>query len=400
MMVMPESCVSRLLSEYPGCLEFLWPFRRAISPSTTVGELADQFFLPVETFLAGLDRLIIRSRLNACDYPTMKRRIIRRNAVNMAGFVTFTWQNAFEEELKTFAGNKKIRLNLNIFSKPEKATFQNYLACCKSHDDLPEILLGKGFSSLMTRQFVDNYLRTGIYRQAIDMPYHPDIEAASLYDPENQFHTFGVNEFLMVFDRTKECCAGKPQSWGDLLSPAYQGMITQMGKNLCDHFGFVLLFYLYHRFGEDSIIRYVSNLKSKQHFSQMIKNLATGHPSAAPVNTLHGFTTSFIRSEARPFVEIVNPADGNPVTSHFFLIKNDASDEAIDIARHLYSFEMARIIEAGGTIHASPYSRLAEGKNLSWIGWEAVRNAPLPYLKEYLGRIAARAYIPAEINNL
>lgn len=317
----------------------------------------------------------------------------------MAGFVTFTWQRQFEEELMHFAKEQKIKLNLNIFLKPGKGAFQNYLSRCESPDHLPDILLGKGFSSLMTRQFVDKYLRSGIYQMVIDVPYHPSVAATSLFDPEHHYHTFGVNEFLMVYDKTKECPAGKPKSWSDLLLPEYKGMITQMGKNMCDHFGFVLLFYLYHIFGEDCIRSYVSNVKSKQHFSQMIRNMAAGHPDAAPINALHGFTTTFIRSDARPFVEIINPLDGNPVVSHFFLIKHNASNEAIEMARHLFSSQIGEILEKGGTIHLSPTSSLAEGKRLRWIGWDAVKNAPLPYLKEYLGQVAAKIYQETEINN-
>jgi ABC-type Fe3+ transport system substrate-binding protein len=398
MMVLPETHIKQLLSECPECMEFLWSFRRYIDQCTTVEALANHFYLPVDTFVSGLSRVEKRVSMNPCNYPNMKQRLLKKGAVNMAGFVTFTWQQAFEEELANFASQKKIKLNLNIFSRPEKGAFQNYLAQCESPEDLPEILLGKGFSSLMTRQFVDNYIRTGIYQLAVDVPYHPVIEATSLYDTEHHYHTFGVNEFLMVYDKTKECPAGMPSSWSDLFRPEYKGMITQMGKNLCDHFGFVLLFYLYHIYGENSIKQYVSNVKSKQHFSQIIKNMAAGHPDGAPINALHGFTTSFIRSDARPFVEIINPVDGNPTVSHFFLIKHDASDEAIEMARHLYSPQIGEIIEKGGTIHVAPTSKLAEGKRLKWIGWDAVKNAPLPYLKEYLGQVAAQVFIEIEMD--
>jgi ABC-type Fe3+ transport system substrate-binding protein len=399
MMVLPETHIKQLLAEYPESMEFLWPFRRAIDPCCTVDALAKQYYLPVDTFITGLNGLVRRVAMNPCDYPAMKRRVMKKSTVNMAGFVTFTWQQQFEEELARFANQKRIKLNLNIFPKPEKGAFQNYLARCESPDHLPDILLGKGFSSLMTRQFVDQYLKTGIYRMAIDVPYHPAVAATSLYDPEHHFHTFGVNEFLMVYDKTKECPAGIPTSWSDLLLPDYKGMITQMGKNLCDHFGFVLLFYLYHIYGEDSIRNYVTNVRAKQHFAQMVKNMASGHPDASPINALHGFTTTFIRSDARPFVEVINPVDGNPVVSHFFLIKHDAPIEAIEMARHLYSPQIGQIIEKGGTIHVASTSNLAEGKRLKWIGWDAVRNAPLPYLKEYLGQVATQIYQEMEMNN-
>ncbi len=37
-------------------------------------------------------------------------------------------------------------------------------------------------------------------------------------------------------------------------------------------------------------------------------------------------------------------------------------------------------------------SVLANEKKIRWIGWEQVKNSPLPFLKEYLSEIAYQEY--------
>ena len=98
---------------------------------------------------------------------------------------------------------------------------------------------------------------------------------------------------------------------------------------------------------------------------------------------MHSFASRFIRSDARSNVAVINPLDGNPVTAYFFLLKKNAGNDARKIVQHLYSKPIGEILENTGTLHGSNYSTLAKGKNIRWIGWDTVKNASLPYLKEY-----------------
>jgi hypothetical protein len=80
----------------------------------------------------------------------MRELLIKSDAVNITGFVNFLWQEPFINELKNKAEVMGINININIFPKHVKKVFQNYLAVCNNPDDLPEILIGKGFSSFMS----------------------------------------------------------------------------------------------------------------------------------------------------------------------------------------------------------------------------------------------------------
>ena len=397
MLVQADTKLKQLLEQHPECMEMLWPFRKLIDDDCTVEEFSGRYELPLKSMTLGLTQTMKRALQYPCNYAQMRKLLVKKGQVNVAGYVNFTWQQAFVDELRSFAKGWGIRLNLNIFPKYKKKEFQNYLALCRSVDDLPDILIGKGFSSLNTQQFTDLWIRPGYFTRPLDIAVNVEFKTAGLVDPKHQYHSFGAEEFVMVYDPALRPNLLLPKSWSDLLNPEYYGLISQMGKSMRDHFGFVMMFYLYHQHGEDGIRSFASNVKSKQHFSGMVKNLATALPETAPINLMHNFAKCFIRSDVRNEVKLINTTDGNPVVSHFFLLKRDATKDAELLARHFYSKAIGDILERSGSIHAATTSILAHDKKIRWIGWETVKNAPLPFLKEYLSEIAYSVYSPDEV---
>ncbi len=353
MIVKPDTSISEMLKSYPECIEFLWPFRYAVSEGILVEELAQRYELPLEALILGLERTVKRAVQYPFNYSAMRRKLVKLNAVNVAGYANFTWQNQLIDELKSFAKREKIKLNLNIFPKFKKKEFQNYMAVCKSVDDLPDILIGKGFSTFNTQQFVDSYVRTGDYKRKLNIQYNKEFKHAGLIDSGNNYHVFGAEEFVMLFDKMQAPGLQVPVSWDDLLKPEYKGRISQMGKSIRDHFAFVMMLYTYCKHGEDGIRQYAGNVKSKQHFTSMVKNMGREITEAAPINVMHNFAKNFIRSDIRNDVMLVNPIDGNPVISLFLLVKSKAHEDALKIAKHFYSPEIGQILEKTGSIHAA-----------------------------------------------
>ena len=385
--------VRQLLTDVPECNEMLFSFQDKIHETTTLSSLAIDVNIPVATLLYGLQRTIKRATQNPCDYNKMKARLIKPNAVNIAGFVNFLWQNDFVTEMKSKAAELGIDLNINIFPKHEKKQFQNYLSLCKSPDDLPEVLIGKGFSSLITRQFAENFVKPGYYHYPTDnRKWGAVFKQSNLVDSSQCYHPFGVEEMVMVLDKSIPPEIAKPRLWSDLLKKEYADSIMQNGKNKRDHFGFNIMLYLYATGGEKAVERYALNVKSKEHFSYIIRNMGSNHTKGAPVNIVHQFASLFIRSEIRDQVEVVATEDGNPVTCHYYLLKRDAGLDAVKIIDHLYSPQIKAILEKCGTSHISSDQLFSGNDKLQWVGWDVIRELPLPYLKEYLSEIAYQNY--------
>ncbi len=381
--------IKELLKNVPECAEQLYSFNKYIKDDTTLQLLAINANIPLNALKFGLERTIKRASQYPCCYTKMRNKLIKPDAVNIAGYVNFLWQNDFITELEKKAKKEGIKLNINIFPKHTKKEFQNYLAVCQSADDLPDIFIGKGFSSLMTQQFVEKFVTSGYYQNsAFNIKKGKVFSETNIIDKDHYYHPFAVEEMVMIHDKTKDINIDLPEKWSDLLSPEFAGTIMQMGKNHRDHFGFNIMLHWYAKFGEEAIAKYAENVEDKQHFSYIIKNMATSNDNTLPISIVHQFASLFIRSDVRNKIDIIKTQDGNPITCHFLLAKKNARLQAIIMANHLFSKEIKTIIQRCGTTHISSDTLFSGNNKFQWVGWDKLRSLSLPYLKEHLSEIA------------
>lgn len=385
--------IKQILQQTPGCEEFLYPFLDKIQDDTRLISLAVMLDIPVGILQNGLDRSLKRIEQNPCNYQQMHERLIQPGHVNIAGFVNFLWQKEFVSEIKSKAKESGIKLNLNIFPKHSKKEFQNYLSLCSSPDDLPGILIGKGFSSFMSQRFADKFVKTGFYSHApVSDEMGSIFRTAGLQDVQHDYHPFGVEEMVMIHDKTIPFSEELPETWISVLESGYANAIIQMGKAKRDHFGFNMMLYLHAEVGRTAIEKYASNVKNKQHFSYIIKNMARNNSDSAPINIIHQFAGRFIRSDALEKTEIITTKDGNPCVCLFFLMKNSLSEDGIEMAKHLYSPQIKCIMEKYGTAHITSELPASGNAKIQWVGWNKIKELPLPYLKEELSEIAYNHY--------
>jgi len=387
MEITAKTNLKQLLVEYPEAEEFLWPFLSSIYRNTTIQSLAVQADLPVDTFISGLRRLKKRVDQNPCDFTQFNERLIKPGYLNIAGFVHFICHPALTGILQDYAIRNSIKLNLNLFAKHEKPVYQNYLAKCKSVDELPDIIIGKGFSSLVTSRFIDHFIKPGNFENKAGLPFQ--FKEWGFTDEHNSYQTFAVEEMLIALDKTIPSLAERPQKWDDLLNETFKGKITQMGKNQDDHFGFTWMFYLYKKHGIQGITKYAANVGRKEPFARIIKNMGQNLKDNQPVNILHGFTQTLLRSVARDNVDFLQPVEGNPATAHYFLVKKEGHARAFEISRLLYSDPVNQVFDRCGFITGSS---LPKPTKFQWIGWDTIYHSNLPYLKEFLSYHAHNSY--------
>lgn len=328
----------------------------------------------------------------------VKRNIIKPDKINISGFTDFIWHDQFMEEIHSFCEESKIDINPLFFSKYDKKSLQLYLCKCRNEEELPDILIGKGFSTLMSRHFTDRFIKTGVFDRKLDVNIKDLWYEAGIKDPADRYHVFGVQEDMIMQDMSIKTDVAPPKRWSDLQKPEYYNTVTQMGKPQRDHFGFNTMFYLYKEFGEKGIRDYANSVKYKWHFSRIVKDLGKESPSSSPYNVVHSFATLFFRNN--PVAKVLRPTDGNPVTSVFCLVKKNAPEGAVKIAQHLFSEKIGRILTStAGIISANP--ALADNQDLKirWIGWDNIMNSTLPYLKDDLSEIAYSVYDRKEIKD-
>lgn len=383
-----ETQIGDILDAYPEAEEFLYLFKPALHRGLSILSLAEKYVASASAIVSGLERVIKKVDESPCDYPHMRARLIKEDCINVAGFVDFVWHHEFIEELHRFALLNNITLNLNIFSKYEKKAFQHYLAVCDCAEDLPDILIGKGFSSLMTQRFIKKFIDSNAYCCDLSAYQHnPMFQQAGLYDVNNNFHPFAIEEQLIVYDSSIALATQLPTSLEALTDAKYKQLVTQMGKANSQHESFTSMCYLYQSLGAEGIKAYVRNLKSRQHFSQIAKDIGRKKLTATPINVMRHYAYNMIRSDAKAQLKVIAPRAGNPVVALFFMVKQQSNAEVLKVAKHLYSQEIANIIAKSGALHAACVAEPA--KKVRWIGWETVKNLNLPYVKESLSEMAS-----------
>lgn len=392
-MVDAQSNIHDILKKHPECDEFLFPFCRSINKETTLYSLAEELDIPIAALQHGIARTQKRAVQNPCNYNQMRTKLIEPNHINIAGFVNFLWQNQFVKELQQHANRLSIPLNLNIFPKHSKKEFQNYLAVCNNPDDLPDMLIGKGFSSLSTQRFISKFVKTGVFQHApVCNSMAKVFTSSGLADEGDNYHPFAVEEMVLLHDKTIALDAALPTSWQELLAPRYAGAIMQMGKNQRDHFGFNIMLYFYLMNGRKGVENYAANVENKQHFSYIIKNIARNNAHSAPISVVHQFASKFVPSQIKHNTEIIKTTDGNPCMSVFFLLKQNASAQAVELAKHLYSPQIKSILETCGTAHITSEQAMSGNSKVQWVRWQNIKQLPLPYLKEELSEWAYLKY--------
>ncbi len=388
-----QSPLRKLLESYKGAYRVLLCAGIKLSPLTmSYEETLGDFLTPDnrDEILESLNQLVQREHQDFDQLENIRHELIQPGKVNMAGFADFTWHEAFIEEMERFADAENSSLNPQFFQKNNKKAFQFYLAQCENPDELPDILVGKGFSSLMTRRFVDKFIRTGCFDTPLEVFVNDLWKKSSLYDTCEQYHAFGAEEQVILHDRSIRCDLPQPTRWSDLLKPEYQDSVTQMGKPQRDHFGANMMFYLHQQFGEQGIRNYARSVQFKWHFSRIIKDIGKNHEEASPFNVVQRYTTLFVRSNAD--VEVLSTGDGNPVSTFFCLVKKGSNEQVLKIARHFFSAEIAGFLENAGAISAHPDSETAANANIRWLGWETIKNSSLPYLKDDFSEIAFEVF--------
>jgi len=382
--------VSRLLRTVPECEEYLSRFLPFLPKRAKLADLYRNTDALPGPVMSGLRQCVKRAKNDPCHFSTMRRQVVAPDAVNIAGFAGFLWEQPLIDELTAKANELGIRVNINIFQKHRKKQFQNYLARCQSPGDLPDVLIGKGFSSLTSSRFVDMFVKKDCF-------YSPEAQApmGDLYrqndfsDPDCAYHPFGVEELVMLRDEASNPQLKDPLFWSDILTRRYGGMLSQTSKSEMDHFGFILMLYLYVEHGEDGIRLFADNVRAKQHFAYTIRYLGMRNPLySSPIHIMHHFATLFIRSDVRAKTHVIKLLDGNPAMCNFFLLKKTSGREACQLAMHLYSDKVKQLLENCGTAHITSNYSCSGNEHVRWIGWDRIKQLNLPYLKDYLGLIA------------
>ncbi|MGL6314253.1 ABC transporter substrate-binding protein [Vibrio sp. WXL103] len=342
--------------------EFLYPFDT--SGDMTLGQYCAQSRLAVDSMIEGLNRAA-RKQQFAAPQAQLYRRLIKPGYINVAVFSHFTWHEPLIDFIQQQAKRLEIALNLQVFSKRNKIELQAYLAACEQADQLPDMLIGKGFSSLMSARFQALFVQTGVFKQRIDTePTHP------WQDPRHSYHLLALDPLERV-------------SHIDSATSEKQQQLWVAGRPDKQHMNFALLLERYLQGGESAVRRQFEQVTGFLHFSQIVEQLVRHDHHADPrCYIMRRYSRLFVPSRYREQLDIDHLQGGAPCSAVYMLVKSNANESLLALAESLYLPDMQPHWTKAGLVDIG--SAAQEAQRYRFPKWEALYDLPLPWLKARL----------------
>jgi ABC-type Fe3+ transport system substrate-binding protein len=248
----------------------------------------------------------------------------------------------------------------------------------QSLDELPDIVLASDVNAFFHRPFMDRFVGKGAFRSYLPYPPHPYLASAGFCDPDEHFSMFTANLLVMAVDKSKLGNRPVPETWADLLNPAFANDLILRGED--DFFCNAVLLPYYKEYGLEAIRLMARNVKSGRHPAEMVKLAGSGREEAAAVYVLPYFFAAKIRS---PQVEVIWPKDGAILSPVFLLVKQEAVEKHRRMLDFLFSKETAEVLVRNLTpsLHPEVSNELFPGP-VKWLGWDFLKNNDIGALKE------------------
>lgn len=248
-------------------------------------------------------------------------------------------------------------------------------------DRLPAVIASIGFGDFWRQEFVDRFVKTGLFEASLPDTVNPLFSDAGMLDPAGAYTIYGVTPYIFLVDRHKLGDKPAPRTWADLLHPRYQGELVMCGDG--DDMADAVLLNLYKDHGPDGLTRLAANTKSLMHSSRMAKVCGTGAPDAGAIFIIPLFFAESTKLPAH--VDVVWPEDGAAASPLYFLAKKS---EKARLARLLDFFvhDFGNISSAAWFIPldgSRTYPLPAQAK-LKWVGWDFIASRDVNALRDEL----------------
>ena len=256
-----------------------------------------------------------------------------------------------------------------------------------SPDELPAIIASIGFGDFWKKEFVDRFVRSGVFESVLPSRVNPLFEQAGMIDPRGCYTIYGVTPYIFLVDTRRLGSLPVPRTWEDLLDPKYANEIVMCGDG--DDMADAVVLNVYKEQGRDGLKRLAGNVKSIMHSSQMAKIAGSDEPDGAAVFLIPSFFAELAKKADH--VRTVWPEDGAAASPLYFLAKKSEKERLRDLlsffTRGFSTIESAAWFLPLGSTDMSAHPANAR---IKWIGWNFIEENDVNGLRDELN-LAFRA---------
>ena len=251
----------------------------------------------------------------------------------------------------------------------------------KDPDKLPSIIASIGFGDFWKKEFVERFVRSGLFESMLPAAVNSMHVQAGMIDPGLNYTVYGVTPYIFLVDTRRLGSLPVPRSWEELLEPMYRNEIVMCGDG--DDMADAVVLNLYKEKGIEGLRRLAHNVKSIMHSSQMAKIAGSSDPDAAAVFIIPLFFAESTRRHDH--VRVVWPEDGAAASPLYFLAKRKEKERLSELLS-FFTTGFASIKSASWfvPIGQTDLTGFPEGAKLKWIGWDYIERNDINTLRDEL----------------
>lgn len=256
-------------------------------------------------------------------------------------------------------------------NKGEKA--ERDLARC-GPEDLPWLYLTPGVGWLYGRESRERLMDSGAFGDVSEWGEGAG-PLAGLRDPLRNVSVLCSNLTVLVVDDVRADARKRLEGWEDLLHPTWERGLALRGngKTFCE----TTLLTLESRFGMAAMDGFRRAVGGFGHPAQMVKRMSKPSEGDPPAATMPLFFARLLPK--REGLRVVWPREGAIASPVSLFVRKGAPDSVLELARWLCGPDVADLCSGVGMPSCRPGAvwNIQEGKNVLWIGWDAIRGRDL-----------------------
>lgn len=344
-----------------------------------------------EAFVALLEDRIAETK----KYRDLAPSVLQEGQpVNLLSLLPCPLKVPMQSELKAFLERLRREKGLELHYSIEAffdshVNYEDYLQHFESPEEIPDVIMTAGYS-FFYYQFMDKFVKRGVFAGVLDRPVQHQLAAAGLIDPAGHFTVIAVNMLVIVADEERLGSLPVPKSWADLLKPEYKGKIVMRGHDgvFCD----VVQLNYFKDYGEAGVERLGRNVHSGLHPAQMVKLLNSGREDAPPIYVMPYFFYKTMKE--RPGLRLIWPEEGALVYPVSVLVKADKIQKLQELVDYLTGPRIAGICAEAyfPALHPGAPLLIPEDVEFKWLGWDYIKHHDMEKLLIKVNELFMKAH--------
>ncbi len=235
-------------------------------------------------------------------------------------------------------------------------------------DKLPDMFISAGFETFFDKNSIGRFRNTDTFIDGTGIEkFNADFDGVDLKDPRGMYSIISVVPAVFLVNTEKLDGRTCPQTWEDILSPAFEKKVSLPVGDF-DLFNGILLSIL-KLYGEDGVRQLGRSLLKALHPSEMVKS--NRKPEPPIVTIMPYFFTRMVNTSSG--MKAVWPQDGAIISPIFMLTKRYYKNGLKKTIEFFASKAPGKILSEKGlfpSVHPNVKNELPESAPFQWLGWD------------------------------